>query len=56
MSKQELNQYLIEECGYSEEDVKNMDAWDKIDAWLSYNGIIGYTTDIIELVRAANQK
>lgn len=56
MSKQELNQYLIEECEYSEEDVKNMDAYDKIDAWLKYNGIIGFTSDIIQLVRVANQK
>lgn len=56
MSKKELDTYLVEEAEYSEEEVKNMDAYDKIDAWLKYNGIIGFTSDIIQLVRVANQK
>lgn len=55
MTKKELDEYLINEAEYSETRVRNMNAYDKINAWLRYNGIIGFTDDIIEVVDAARK-
>lgn len=53
MTYEKLKEYLVNEAEYSEETVNNMDGWDLLDAWLSYNGIIGYTSDVISVVEAA---
>lgn len=53
MTKEDLKDYLIEEAEYSEEDVNNMDAEELVNAWLTWNGIIGYTSDVLEVVAAA---
>ena len=38
------------EYDYSEEDVNSMSPYELIDAWLQWEGIIGYTDDILTLV------
>lgn len=53
---EDLNKYLIEECGYRPTRVANMTAYDKVNAWLSYEGIDGYTEDILRVVGLAYNK
>lgn len=53
MNKNELKIYLMEEAGYRESIVNEMDAEELLDAYLRYNGIIGYTDDIINAMKAA---
>mgnify|MGYP004500436371 FL=1 len=53
MNKNELKNYLMEEVGYRESIVNEMDAEELLDAYLRYNGIIGYTDDIIDVMKAA---
>lgn len=50
MTKKELKEYLVDEAEYSEKYVENMSDYELFDAWLKYNGIIGYTCDIIDVV------
>ena len=38
------------EYGYSEEDVNSMSPYELIDAWLQWEGLRGYTDDILTLV------
>lgn len=52
MTKQELKNYLVDEAEYSQEEVDQMSPFELIDAWLVYNGIIGFTQDIIDLTKA----
>ena len=33
-----------------DKEILNMDGWDFLNEWLNYQGIIGYTSDIIEVV------
>lgn len=49
----ELDKYLIEECSYTQSIVANMTPYDKVDAWLKYEGISGYTDDILKVVSIA---
>lgn len=56
MTKADLKCYLIEEAEYKPSQVDNMDTYDMIDAYLRYEGIVGYTDDIIEVVEAATGK
>lgn len=44
---------LMNEAGYSYEEVSNMEPRDLVDAWLQWNGMLGWTDDIIALVRCA---
>ena len=53
MTKEELQEYLIDEAEYSTEDVENMSDFELVDNYLSYNGIIGFTHDILDVVGAA---
>lgn len=52
MTKEDLMKYLAEEAEYDREDIHNMSAYDMLNAWLTYEGIIGYTDEIIGLVKA----
>lgn len=52
MTKEDLKNYLAEEAGYDREDVESMDGHQMMDAYLKYEGIIGYTDEIIGLVKA----
>lgn len=49
MNKQELDWYLVDEAEYSERAVERMSPKEKLDAYLRYNGIHGYTDDVWEL-------
>lgn len=49
----ELNDCLECECGYSSEAIVKMTPYQKVNNWLKYHGIIGYTNDILDIVFAA---
>lgn len=52
MNKHQLQDYLIYEAEYDEEEVLNMDAYELIDKWLRYEGLIGWTDYIISTVKS----
>jgi len=52
MAIQELEDFLIEEAEYSTRKVAQMSRVEKLDAWLKYQGIVGYTDDILEVITA----
>lgn len=53
MTKQELKDFLIEEAEFKSEWVNNATPYQLVDAYLKYQGIIGYTDDIFAVVSAA---
>lgn len=53
MTKDELKDYLIEEAEYNEMEVEEMNPLELIDAWLQWNGIIGYTGEILDVFIAS---
>lgn len=53
MTKEELKKYLIEEAEYKEARVNGMDAKELFDKYLQWNGIIGFTDDIIDAFKGA---
>lgn len=53
MTKQELKDYLVEEAEWPESKVNEMDSYELLNHWLTYNGIIGYTQDILSVINAA---
>lgn len=55
MTLKEVQEYLVDEAEYSEESVYQMTPYELVDAWLQWNGIIGYTDDIIDLVQATHK-
>lgn len=56
MNKEYLKDYLVYEAEYSEIRVNKMSDYELLDAWLRYNGIIGFTDDIIDVVNCLNLK
>lgn len=50
---EDLKNYLIEEADYDITQLNNMTREELFDAYLTWNGIIGYTQDIIEVYKAA---
>ena len=50
---EDLKNYLIEETDYEPIQVNNMTREELFDAYLTWNGIIGYTQDIMEAYKAA---
>jgi hypothetical protein len=50
----ELKSELIDYCDFTEEDVDAMSRYELFDKWLKYNGIIGYTDDIIKMLSCAS--
>ena len=56
MKKEDLKDYLVYVAEYSEERVNKMSNYALLDAWLRYNGIIGFTDDIIDVVNCLNLK
>ena len=50
---EDLKNYLIEEADYELIQVNNMSREELFDAYLTWNGIIGYTRDIMEAYKAA---
>jgi len=53
MNKEDLKLYLVEEAEYTEDDVNCMTAAELVDAYLGWNGIINWTDDILQVVKAA---
>ncbi len=47
MSKDEIKTILIYDAEYAPEKVENMTQFELLDAYLKWEGIIGYTRDII---------
>lgn len=50
---EDLKNYLIEEADYELIQVNNMTREELFDTYLTWNGIIGYTQDIMEAYKAA---
>lgn len=50
---EDLKNYLIEEADYNLTQLNNMTREELFDAYLTWNGIIGYTRDIMEAYEAA---
>lgn len=54
MSKEEIIEYLIDESegDYIREELEEMSNYDLLDAYLTWEGIIGFTDDILEHIEA----
>ena len=54
MSKEEIIDYLVDESegDYTREELEAMSKVQLLDAYLTWEGIIGYTDDIIEHIEA----
>lgn len=50
---EDLKNYLIEEADYELTQLNNMTREELFEAYLTWNGIIGYTQDIMEAYKAA---
>lgn len=53
MSKEELKNYLVDEAEYSIDEVNEMTDFELVDNWLAWQGIVDWTEDIIEVIKAA---
>lgn len=53
MTKDELKDYLVYEAEHTESEVEIMTDFELVDAYLTWNGILGFTEDIIDVVRHA---
>lgn len=55
-TKQDIIDYLVRESDgqFKEEELQKKDGFGLVEAYLEWEGIIGYTTDIINVVRASN--
>ncbi len=53
MNKEDLKLYLVEEAEYTNDSVNYMGARELVDAYLRWNGIINWTDDILQVVKAA---
>lgn len=54
MSKEEIIEYLVDdsEGDYTREELEEMSNRDLLNAYLTWEGIIGYTDDILEYIEA----
>ena len=50
MDRIQLKEYLIDEAEYSHEEVEEMTNTELIDNWLIYEGLIGYTSEILDTI------
>ena len=51
-----IDKFLIQEAEYDAEWVASMDGYEKLDKYLEYQGIIGFTDEIIEMVKSIGIK
>ena len=51
--KELLQNYLEDDCEYSSEAIAKMTPRHKVKNWLEWNGIQGFTDDILDVVSAA---
>ena len=56
MNKEDLKDYLVCVAEYSGQRVNKMSDFELFDAWLRYNGILGFTYYIVEVVNCLNLK
>ncbi len=49
MTKDEIKGYLIDNTDYTEEEVEQMTPFQLVDAYISYNGVIGFTEDFVDV-------
>lgn len=54
MTKNKLKSILIEICEYDEDYVNSLDDRDLFDKYLMYEGIIGFTNEIIDTCKHLN--
>lgn len=52
-TRQDLITYLVNEAEYKPEELQELEPEKLIDKFLMWNGIIGFTNDIINAVKAA---
>lgn len=54
-TKQDIIDYLVRvsDGQWKEEQLNNMDGFGLVDAYLQWEGIIGFTSDIIDVVAAS---
>lgn len=50
MTTEELKSYLVVEAEYQADQVEAMTKIALLDAYLTYEGIIGYTSDILDII------
>lgn len=50
MTTGELKSYLVDEAEYRADQVQAMTKIELLDAYLTYEGIIGYTSDILDII------
>lgn len=50
MDRIQLKEYLIDEAEFSPEEVEEMTNSELIDKWLIYEGLIGYTSEILDTI------
>lgn len=55
MTQEELKQELIDTEEYTREEVDGMSSYDLLNAILIWEGIQGYTRQIIQWTKAANE-
>lgn len=53
MTQDDLRDYLVTEAEYDVEEAENLNGYELVQAWLEWNGIIGFTSDILDVVAAA---
>ena len=52
MTRLELEEYLVDEAELDVDEVTEMTDRGLLESWLEYNGIIGFTDDIIDVLEA----
>lgn len=52
MTRLELEEYLVDEAELDIDEVTEMTDRGLLESWLEYNGIIGFTDDIIDVLEA----
>lgn len=52
-TRQDLITYLVNDAEYEPEELQELEPEELIDKFLMWNGIIGFTNDIINAVKAA---
>lgn len=55
MTKEELKQELIDTGEYTREEVDGMSSYELFNAMLEWEGIFGYTRQILRWAKAANE-
>lgn len=56
MTKDQLKDYLVYEAEYDRETVDEMNDYELLDAYLIWEGIIGFTDSIIGAIKALDVK